>query len=368
MARLTPKGTLALTAERKPLLDALELAAGATARAATVPALAAVRISAEGGRLVAAGTDSDLWIEAECPARVEGDGVAMAIGADLVRAVKAAGDEPRIELQGERIRVSGSDTTIRLAAMDPADFMEVQDAGDGEVAVRFPGGTLQAALARVLPAVSSEDTRYYLNGIYLQLAGREARLTATDGHRLHHVRLPCEGSPEAAGGILPKRTIAAIARLDATVNLTLTRSWVRLAAGAVVLTSRLIDGQFPDYERVIPDGKGPLRFKVGPSALLAAVRRVGWAAEGKLPPIRLQLEGGALVLDAKRPDAEAETRLDVGGDGSCTWGLNARYLEAALGAVTGDEAELVGINPASPWLILDLARPDDRLVVMPMRV
>ena len=81
MARLTPKGTLALTAERKPLLDALELAAGATARASAVPALAAVRISAEGGRLVAAGTDSDLWIEAECPARVEGDGVAMAIEA-----------------------------------------------------------------------------------------------------------------------------------------------------------------------------------------------------------------------------------------------------------------------------------------------
>lgn len=368
MARLKPRGTLALSAERKPLLEALELAAGAAARRTTLPVLAAVRIVAEGGRLVATGTDGDLWVEAECPALVEGDGVVMALAADLVRAVKAAGDEPRLELKGERLQVSGRDTTIRLAVMDPADFMAVQADETDAVTVRFTGGTLQAALARVLPAVSSEETRYWLNGIHLQLAGREARLTATDGHRLHHVRLPCEGSAEAAAGILPKRTIAAIARLDSSVDLTLSRAWVRLAAGTVVLTSRLIDGTFPDYERVIPDGKGKLRCKVGPSALLAAVRRVGWAAEGKLPPIRLQLDGNGLVLDARRPDAEAETRLEVEGAGNCTWGLNARYLEAALGAVVGQEIELVGIDPSSPWLILDEARPDDRIVVMPMRV
>lgn len=371
MAKVKAAG-LEARLDRKALLAALEPAAAAVGRAESLPVLACVRVRAEGGRLVLTGTDLDLQVEAECSATVEAEGAVCCDAALLGAAVRAAGPDVTLALDGERLGVTGAECRSRLAVLPAEDFPAFGDPDGAAARAVWPGDLLQRALGRCRPAVSAEETRYYLNGVHLILPGQGgAVLEATDGHRLVRVRARLEDFAGQQSGIVPVRAVEAARKLPESVALTLWRGQARLGAGPVTLTTRLIDGSFPDTDRVIPAAQGRHRARLGRDELAAAVKRVAWAAgDGRARAVTVALRRGTVQLSARDSDAaaEAEAQLPAEVEGEIEIGLNARYLTDALGAVTGDRVTLSGENVAAPWRL----DPDDddgaRIVVMPCRI
>lgn len=374
-----PEGCIAFEVERKAMLDAAELAGDGAERKTTVPALACVRLQARGGHVALTGTDMDLQVTVDVPATVEVEGEALVDAQQLVAAVRAGqGDMLRLAATDTELRIEGGTTRARLPlCLDEFPEFPVDGQGVGR-AFLCRGDALQRALVRVKDAVSREETRYYLNGAFLEI-GKAVTLTATDGHLLHHVVVAAEvdagrGGGGRSDGIIPRRTMAAIGKLPDSVTLQLLPTTVVVTAGKVTLTSRLIDGSFPDWRRVVPATGQKHRVDLARAELAAAVGRVAWASDGKVRIVKVGLQGSALRLSAagEAGGASASTEISATCEGGeAEIGFNARLLAAALEAIGGDRVILEGANPASPWLLTLPAGDDgaeDRFVVMPMRV
>ncbi|RMF04798.1 MAG: DNA polymerase III subunit beta, partial [Alphaproteobacteria bacterium] len=246
-----------------------------------------------------------------------------------------------------------------------------------------PGDTIPAAdLKRLIEktrfAISTEETRYYLNGIYLHCAESEAgeklRAVATDGHRLAQVDVPLpEGASGMPGIIVPRKTVHEVYRLieaaDDGVKVELSTSKIRFTAGDVVLTSKLIDGTFPDYERVIPKDNDK-RLRVARTAFSSAVDRVSTLSSDKGRAVKLQLGDGKLVLSVNNPDSGSATEeLDVEfKDDDLEIGFNARYLLDIASQLETDTAEFLLADPGSPTMVRDDGDTSALYVLMPMRV
>lgn len=380
MAVRKPEGQLAIEVERKAIVAAAELAGDAAERKTTVAALGCVRLQARGGHVALTGTDMDLQVAVDVPATVEVEGEALVDAQLLVAALKAGqGEFLRLVATDADLRIEGGATRATLGLCpDPFPEFPVDADGIGRACL-FRGDALQRALARVKDAVSREETRYHLNGAFLEI-GEAVTFTATDGHLLHHVVAAAEideakGEGGRASGIIPRRTMAAIGKLPDSVTLQLLPTTVVLTAGSVTLTSRLIDGSFPDWRRVVPKLGRKHRVELARAELAAAIGRVAWAAgDGKGHAILLVMEGSALALSAVRAGDHASASTEIAAE--CTQplgevGFNARLLAASLDAIGGDKVILEGDGPAAPWLLTLPAehdQADDRFVVMPMRV
>ena len=379
MAARKPEGAVAFGVDRRPMLEAAELAADAADKGSAVPVLACVRLQARGGHVQLTGTDLALQVAVDVPAVVEVEGEVLVDARLLVAALKAGeGSALRLTLdpQAPSLRIEGGSTKASLGTLEgPFPEFPVDAEGVGRACL-FRGDALQRALARVKDAVSREETRYYLNGAYLQI-GDDVRLTTTDGHHLHHVVVPAaiDRTRGADGGrvdgIIPRRTMAAVARLPDSVTLQLLPTTVVLTAGNVTLTSRLVEGTFPDYRRVVPEPGRKHRVELARAELAAAVGRVAWAGEdGKLRIVKLELLGPAVRLAARHDATGAAASTEIAAaceGGEASVGFNAALLASALDAIGGERVTLEGDNAAAPWL-LTLPDSDDRFVVMPMRV
>jgi DNA polymerase-3 subunit beta len=227
-------------------------------------------------------------------------------------------------------------------------------------------------------AISTEETRYYLNGIYLHAAtsGKDEKLrtVATDGHRLaqYEVDLP-KGAKGMPGVIVPRKTVGEVRRLiddnDGEIAIELSQSKIRFTFGDVVLTSKLIDGTFPDYGRVIPLGNDK-ELKVDKKEFEAAVDRVSTVSSERGRAVKLSLSGGKLTLSVTNPDsgsATEEIEVDYGSD-PLDIGFNSRYLLDIASQIEGETAVLKLADPGSPTLIQDKDAKGALYVLMPMRV
>jgi DNA polymerase-3 subunit beta len=370
-----PALEMAATIERQALLAAVETAGRIVGRGNTIPILAHLRIELAGGHCAVTGSNMDQQITARCQAQVFRPLQACADAALLQAAVKAADGEISLALEDGRLVLRSADSTARLATL-PVDEFPASTHADGEAVglVTFEGDSLQAALVRLRPFISREGTRYYLNGVWLEL-GPKALLTATDGHKLRHVVIEAasSSSPRTITGILPRPAVEAAIALGEPVTLELRGRSAILTAGDVEITTRLIDGQYPDWRQVVPeaqpgDAGGPLARQ----ELIAAVERVAWAAAGdKARPVKLAWGEARLELSVhgEGGGAEAETVLDLAGIGRPgEVGFNARFLVQALQSGEAERVRLQGAGAAAPWQILDEAKPDDRTVLMPLRV
>jgi DNA polymerase-3 subunit beta len=227
-------------------------------------------------------------------------------------------------------------------------------------------------------AISTEETRYYLNGIYLHSAGSAKsatlRAVATDGHRLAQVELPLpDGAAGMPGVIVPRKTVGEVQRLiddnDGEVLLELSSGKIRFSIGDVVLTSKLIDGTFPDYGRVIPAGNDK-ELVVDKKDFEAAVDRVSTVSSERGRAVKLALTSGRLVLSVTNPDsgsATEELEVDYGAD-ALDIGFNSRYLLDIAAQIDGEVAVLKLADPGSPTLIQDKDPQGALYVLMPMRV
>jgi len=253
---------------------------------------------------------------------------------------------------------------------------------EGKLPTTFsvPAGDMRGLIDQTRFAISTEETRYYLNGIYLHAAegdgGPVLRAVATDGHRLARVQMDLpEGAKSMPGVIIPRKTVAELRKLieetQDSIEVKLSDTKVRFAFGTVQLTSKLIDGTFPEYERVIPKGNDKV-LKVQKKEFADAVQRVAAISTERSRPVKLSLQKGSLLLSANSPEqGQAQEELEgevVSYDSTpLEIGFQARYL-ADITDQIGDQVEFRFADGSAPTVVQDAAKPEALYVLMPMRV
>src|SRR5436190_3875493 len=337
-----------LTIERAALLKALGHVQSVVERRNTIPILSNVLLSADGDRVGLSATDLDMEIVDESAARIEGSGQITAPAHTLYEIVRKLpegadvsltfnGDDPRLTVQAGRSR-------FNLPVLPAGDFPVMSSEGLSG-AIEIDTGDLIRLIDKTRFAISTEETRYYLNGLYLHVVndGGQAmlRAVATDGHRLALAEMPApDGSAGAPGVIIPRKTIQEVRRLldDAGegVQMQVSPQKVRFEFGAAALTSKVIDGSFPDYVRVIPkDNQKVLRVDNGLFA--QAVDRVATISAEKSRSVKMAVESGKIVLTVRNMEAGQgveELEVDYDGD-SFEIGFNARYLLDVASQISG---------------------------------
>jgi DNA polymerase-3 subunit beta len=284
-----------------------------------------------------------------------------------------------LEASGDRavLTVRAGRSRFTLQTLPEADFPDIA-AGDMTHKFTLGAADLKRLIEKTQFAISTEETRYYLNGIYLHVAGTAPNLmlraVATDGHRLAQVELAAPAGAEGMPGVIvPRKTVNEMQRLIEDVNaeiaVELSTSKIRFTLGNVVLTSKLIDGTFPDYGRVIPVGNDKL-LEVEKKEFEQAVDRVSTIASERGRAVKLSLTGGRLVLSVTNPDSgSANEELDVVYDADpIDIGFNSRYLLDIAAQIEGDTAVLRLADPGSPTLVQDKDSKGALYVLMPMRV
>jgi len=289
-------------------------------------------------------------------------------GAQVI--LEGSGDRAVLVIRAGRSRFT-------LQTLPESDFPDLA-AGDMTHEFALPAADLKRLIDKTQFAISTEETRYYLNGIYLHIAGEGKkavlRAVATDGHRLAQVELAApEGASGMPGIIIPRKTVGEVQRLvedlDGEIKIELSATKIRFTIGPVVLTSKLIDGTFPDYARVIPLGNDK-QLEVEKRDFEQAVDRVSTVASERGRAVKLSLSGGKLVLSVINPDSGSATEeIEVGYDADpLDIGFNSRYLLDIAAQIEGDTAVLKLADPGSPTLIQDKDAKGALYVLMPMRV
>lgn len=371
-----------LTLERAALLKALGHVQSVVERRNTIPILSNVLISAEGADGIRfSATDLDVEILDSAEAEVQTGGRITAPAHTLYEIARKlpdgaqvqlsfAGDDPRLSVQAGRSR-------FNLPVLPAGDFPTMSQEGMPEP-FRIDKNDLRRLIERTRFAISTEETRYYLNGLYLHTVNEggvaKLRAVATDGHRLALAEMEApEGAAGLPGVIVPRKTVDQIGRLldDAgeTVEIHVSPTKVRFEFGRASLTSKVIDGSFPDYVRVIP--KDNPKLVVIDNALFAqAVDRVATISAEKSRSVKLAIESGRLTLTVRNMEAgQAVEELEIDYDGEpFEIGFNARYLLDVTSQIGAGEAHFRFNDPSSPTLVLDPSDDGLQYVLMPLRV
>jgi DNA polymerase-3 subunit beta len=370
-----------VTVERAELLKSLGHVHRVVERRNTIPILGNVLIRADRSKLALKATDLDLEV-IETRAAEVGPGGATTVPAhmfyEIVRKLPE-GTQIVIETSGDRavLTIRAGRSRFTLQTLPESDFPDLAAA---EPTHRFKLGAveLKRLIDKTQFAISTEETRYYLNGIYLHTAGTASaptlRAVATDGHRLAQVELPLpEGAQGMPGIIVPRKTVGEVLRLledlQAEIDIELSSGKIRFTIGDVVLTSKLIDGTFPDYGRVIPLGNDK-ELVVDKKDFEAAVDRVSTVSSERGRAVKLSLTSGRAVLSVTNPDsgsATEELEVEYSAD-PVDIGFNSRYLLDIAAQIEGEVAVLKLADPGSPTLIQDRDAKGALYVLMPMRV
>ncbi len=370
-----------VTVERAELLRSLSHVHRVVERRNTIPILANVLMRAESAKLAFKATDLDLEVIETIPAEVNQGGVTTVpahMFYEIVRKLPE-GAQIALEASGDRaiLTIRAGRSRFTLQTLPESDFPDLT-AGDLSHKFTIGAADLKRLIEKTQFAISTEETRYYLNGIYLHTAGAGndlmLRAVATDGHRLAQFELAAPvGAEGMPGVILPRKTVGEVQRLidnvDGEVAIELSQSKIRFTLGNVVLTSKLIDGTFPDYGRVIPLGNDKF-LEVNKREFEQAVDRVSTVSSERGRAVKLAVSAGRLVLSVTNPDSGSATEeMEVGYDADpIDIGFNSRYLLDIAAQLEGETAVLKLADPGSPTLLQDKEAKGTLYVLMPMRV
>lgn len=368
-----------LTIERSALLGALSHAQNVVERRNTIPILSNLQLVAETDSLNLTATDLDLAMVETVEADVQQTGGTTAPAHILHDIVRKLPDGAQVELDstdGSRMVVRAGRSNFELSCLPREDFPLMAD-DDLPHQFVLPALDLHRLIEKTRFAISTEETRYYLNGIFLH-APEDApvlRGVATDGHRLAHVEVPLpSGAAGMPGVIIPRKAAIEVDKLiesgDVTVDIALSNSKIRFAIRDTTLTSKLIDGTFPDYQRVIPAGNDK-QMEVDCKSFKAAVDRVATISSEKSRAVKLAVQKNAVMLSANNPEQGSgndEVPATFNGIEVMEIGFNARYLLDITGQVEGENVTFDLSDGASPTIIRDPADPSALYVLMPMRV
>ncbi len=359
--------------DRDTLLRGLQMVQNIVEPRQTLPILANVLLETEDETLRVTTTDLEVGARVSVPARVQGKGAITVSARKLTEIVKelpaAAMTLRTTEAANVQLRCAG--VTSRLVGLGPEDFPPVVPASPSAWTT-VDGKTLREMIAQTIFAVSHDETRYALNGVLFVLQPAELRLVATDGHRLAVVARPVVHGGGAVTGIVPRKAAAEVLRVLGTgeeVQIAITQNQFVLQMPNFIMTARLIEGQFPNYEAVIPQGH-PGRLLVSRTALASALRRVSVMAEERNKPVKLQLAPGALRLTTSSQElGEAEEVLEVDYVGEeLTIAFNSRYVLDALAPIENEQVAVELKDWQSPGVIKSAGDDGYCCVIMPMRI
>ncbi|HEY3778409.1 MAG TPA: DNA polymerase III subunit beta [Rhizomicrobium sp.] len=372
-----------VTVERSGFLKTLNHVQSVVERRNTIPILSNVMIEAAKGRLKLTATDLDIEIVETLSADVIRNGAATAPAHmlyDIVRKLPE-GAQVQAELltsEGGRLAVSAGSVRFELACLPKEDFPQMT-AGALPFRFRLSTDDLKKLIDRTRFAISTEETRFYLNGIYVHAqkdgGGKgEMRAVATDGHRLARFRLDLpDGAADMPGAIVPRKTIAELRRLlddiEGGIDISLSDTKIQFITDGVELTSKLIDGTFPDYQRVIPTANDKV-LSLDSREFAQAVDRVSTISADKTRAVKLSLAQDRLTLSVINPDSGTATE-ELGASYSANpldIGFNARYLLDITNQIGGREIRFLLSDAGSPTLIEDTEDSGTLYVLMPMRV
>ncbi|WP_406852417.1 DNA polymerase III subunit beta [Brevundimonas sp. BH3] len=370
-----------LTIERSALLRALGHVQSVVERRNTIPILSNVLLTAGRDRLSFAATDLDMEMVDEAEAQVNVEGQITAPAHTLYEIVRKLPDGAEVSLSysgdDPRLVVAAGRSRFNLPVLPAGDFPVMSNEATG-VRYTLPKEDLARLIDKTRFAVSTEETRYYLNGLYLHTVSDGGipllRTVATDGHRLALAETPApEGAAGGPGVIVPRKTVDQVRRLlddgAGPVEVQVSSQKIRFEFGEASLTSKVIDGAFPDYLRVIPKGNDK-QADIDNSLFAKAVDRVATISAEKSRSVKLAFDNDRVKLTVRNMEAgQAEEEVEIGySDEPFEIGFNARYLLDVAGQITGEIATFKFADPASPTLVLDPADVGVQYVLMPLRV
>jgi DNA polymerase-3 subunit beta len=369
------------TLERAHLLKTLSHVHRVVERRNTIPILSNVLVRADGGEVRLKATDLDLEITETTPAMVEQPGATTVPAHLLHDIVRKLPDGAQVSLEtapdGANLSIRSGRSRFSLQMLPEGDFPDIT-AGPFTHRFEMKAADLKRLIDRTQFAISTEETRYYLNGIYLHTldgrAGATLRAVATDGHRLAQADIAAPaGSAGMPGVIVPRKTVGEIKNLiddpEAVATVELSDAKLRVSIGSVVLTSKLIDGTFPDYARVIPQGNDK-ELAVERDDFKTAVDRVSTVSSERGRAVKLSIAEGKLVLAVNNPDSGSATEelpADYE-DEALEIGFNAKYLLDIADQIGSGTMRFRLADPGSPTLIQDGSDESALFVLMPMRV
>ena len=361
------------SAAREALLKPLQAVIGVVERRQTMPILSNVLLVAKDGQLLVTATDLEVELVARADVETESGGEITVSGRKLLDICRALpeGTVVNVSASGEKLVVKAGRSRFNLATLPAAEFPVIEDIKSGQT-VRVSQETLGRLIEKTHFSMAQQDVRYYLNGMLLETGDGRLRAVATDGHRLALSQATLGGKVSEQQVIVPRKGVLELQRLlggEGDLDVEFGANHVRIQLDGIRFTSKLIDGRFPEYERVIPK-ESSNELKADRGVLRAALQRTAILSNEKYRGIRLVIRDSGVVLQAHNPEQEeAEEEIEVEYSGEdIEIGFNVNYLLDALGAVEGDDVTISVQDSNSSCLIRQPGNDDSRFVVMPMRL
>jgi DNA polymerase-3 subunit beta len=360
---------------RDALLKPLQAVSGIVERRHTLPILANVLLEQRDARLYVTATDLEMQITAHTEWAGK-ESQAITVGArklqDLLRALPDT-SLLNVDTTGSKLTVRAGRSRFNLQTLPAGDYPRMGIAQDQQQSLTLPQRDFRGLLRSVEFAMAQQDIRYYLNGMLLVVDSGSLQAVATDGHRLSWASLAVPGEYQRQEVILPRKTVVELGKLlaeaDDPVTIDILASQVRFRFGNVELTSKVVDGKFPDYNRVIPTGHGKL-IVLDRAELLATVQRAAILSNEKFRGVRVVLAPQTLKISCTNTEQEeAEEELEVAYQGDALdIGFNVTYLLDVLQNLGSEKVQLAFGDANSSALVTVHERSDYKYVVMPMRI
>ena len=363
-----------LTASREDLLAPLQSVIGVVERRQTMPVLANVLLAARDNRLSVTGTDLEVELVATCPVSVQQPGDITVPGRKLLDIFRSLPEKTNVTLstEGERVSVRAGRSRFTLSSLPAAEFPLVEEI-NAQQTLSVAQGEFRRLIDKTHFSMAQQDVRYYLNGLLLETDGKALRAVATDGHRLALCEMELPGKAKTNHQVIvPRKGVLELQRIlgtEDTIELAVGTNHVRAQIGEIRFTSKLIDGRFPEYGRVIPSNP-PRTVEADRETLRQALQRTAILSNEKYRGIRLTARPDLLTLQAHNPEQEeAEDQVEVSYKGEeVEIGFNVNYLLDVLNNVAGGEIECAFGDSSSSALISYASEKGFKYVVMPMRI
>ena len=364
-----------VTAERDALLKPIQTVSGIVERRHTLPILSNLLLTKKDGELTFLATDIEVQISTRAPCE-PGQDVATTVAArkllDILRALPASASVS-LELNNKKLNIKAGRSRFSLQTLAAEDFPTVSQSADFKAGFSVGQKALKALLALVQYAMAQQDIRYYLNGLLLIVENGQAKVVATDGHRLAFAALAVESEVERQEVIIPRKTVIELERLledsDEPIRIDIAPTQVRFQFGNVELVSKLVEGKFPDYNRVIPSGYKNM-FSIAREELIGCLQRAAILTNEKFKGVRCVVGDGSLKISCTNTDqeeAQEEAEIAYTGD-TIDIGFNVTYLLDILTHVKSETVTIALGDANSSALLTTPENPDFKYVVMPMRI
>lgn len=367
---------LLVQSERNALLASLSSVVGVVERRHTLPILSNLLLEKKAGKLTLLATDLELQVSTQLDGAEAGEDFAITIAArklfDIVRALPDSA-KVKLDTKDSQVVVSAGKSRFTLQTLPAADFPRVETGAGLSEPIRLPQKTLKRLLQLVQFAMASQDIRYYLNGMLLVLDGKQLRVVATDGHRLSYAETEMENEVEAREIIIPRKTVIELSKLlsdtDEPVELRIGANQVTITLPGTELVTKVVDGKFPDYQRVIPASQ-PRELKANRQSVMQALQRAAILSNEKFRGVRLVMSENTLgIVCNNNEQEEAADEIEVSYNGDpLDVGFNVTYLLDGLGALNSEDITLSLGDANSSMLLTSEGEAGFKYVVMPMRI